>query len=221
MDAANNTGELLDARQHTRQIIFEAFARLFASENYADITVRQIIREAGIGHSTFYDHYASKEALLDDLCAEMFQHISSDFPNTWYAADAELWPGELIATFAHLLYHLREDNSRLRGLLTGASAGLFLRKIEPYLRDLLRSVIEHQRGAPSCPGVPEDFVLNHLVGGFNAAVKWWVAHDFAQSPQVIAGYLQSMLPTAILESNTASARAVPDESMNVSDTGQP
>lgn len=197
-DDPTDADALAAARRRTQQRIFDAFARLFARENYADITVRQIIREAGIGHSTFYDHYASKEALLDDLCAETFRHIAMAPRTALRDHGFEQQQGELMPALAHLLFHLREDNARLRGLLTGASAGLFLRKLEPYLRDLMRASLEHRAWSGTVPDVPEEFVLNHLVGSFNAAVKWWVSQDFEQSPLEIAGYLQAMLPAQIM-----------------------
>ena len=211
MNMVNKNVESFDEHHPTRQLIFEAFARLFAGENYADITVRQIIREAGIGHSTFYDHYASKEALLDDLCADTFHHISSQIPSASDGDDINQRTGELIPTVAHLLFHLREDNSELRGLLTGASAGLFLRKIEPYLRTLLSTTLARHGGLSSDLGAPEDFVLHHLVGSFNTAVKWWVAQDFAQSPEAVAGYLASMLPAQLLSSGMLHGRNRSDD----------
>ena len=186
-------------RQHdTRQAVFDAFARLFARENYADITVQQIIGAAHIGRSTFYDHYRSKEALLDDLCAEMFQHIAANDPRTLEDHGFAQTRGELMPVLAHLLFHLREDNARLRGLLIGESAGLFLRKIVPYLRELIRANLNVAEWSERFPGTPEDFIVNHLVGSFNAAVTWWISQDFRQSPIVVAQYLEAMLPDEIV-----------------------
>ena len=187
------------AWHHTRQRIFDAFARLFARENYADITVSQIASEATIGRSTFYDHYRSKEDLLDDLCADTFHHIASGSRNTLRDHGFTQTPGELMPALTHLLFHFGQDNDRLRGLLTGESSGLFLRKIEPYLRDLIREDIHTEDWESNIDGVSKDFVVNHIVGSFNAAVTWWVSQGFAQSPQTVAGYLETMLPDQITD----------------------
>ena len=185
----------LDRRERrTRDAIFDAFARLFARENYADITVLQLIHEAHIGRSTFYDHYSSKEDLLDDLCAETFRHISTPTQHTAQDHGFIQHQGDLFAAFTHLLFHLKEDNTRLRGLLTGQSAGLFLRKIEPYLGELVRNYLPHDM-VDENGNTPRSFVVNHIVGSFNTAVKWWIVHDFQPSPQTVTGYLAAMLPT--------------------------
>ncbi|GAA6124145.1 TetR/AcrR family transcriptional regulator [Bifidobacterium psychraerophilum] len=184
-------------RQRTQQAIFDAFAGLFAVENYSDITVQQIIREANIGRSTFYDHYQSKEDLLDDLCVDMFHHVASPRPSTLQDHGFEQRPGELMPALTHLLFHLREDNARLRGLLTGTSSGLFLKKIKPYLHALVKDELRADQHCYLCDKVPEDFLINHIVGCFTTAVDWWASHDFKESPITLNSYLCTLLPAEI------------------------
>jgi len=48
----------------TRQALLGAFNALFFERPYERITVDAIVRRAGVGRSTFYEHYVDKEDLL-------------------------------------------------------------------------------------------------------------------------------------------------------------
>lgn len=51
----------------TKRAIVQAAARLFASRDYDDVTMRQIAREAGCSHTAIYLYFKDKEALLHEL----------------------------------------------------------------------------------------------------------------------------------------------------------
>ena len=50
--------------RRTRLAIFEAFKTLVLSRRYEDIRVADIIEEADVGRSTFYDHFTGKDDVL-------------------------------------------------------------------------------------------------------------------------------------------------------------
>jgi AcrR family transcriptional regulator len=57
--------ESFDRRsQRTQDLILAAFSELVQTKRYETFRVSDIIRRAGIGRSTFYDHYSSKEDVL-------------------------------------------------------------------------------------------------------------------------------------------------------------
>jgi AcrR family transcriptional regulator len=59
----------------TRKAIFQAFLSLLNKKGYDDMRVQDVIDKADVGRSTFYAHYASKEALLEELCHDLFHHL--------------------------------------------------------------------------------------------------------------------------------------------------
>jgi AcrR family transcriptional regulator len=50
--------------QQTRAWILQAFNELIFKRNYADLRTGNIIRRAGVGRSTFYEHFRNKDAVL-------------------------------------------------------------------------------------------------------------------------------------------------------------
>ncbi|MFZ2529992.1 MAG: TetR/AcrR family transcriptional regulator [Rhodococcus sp. (in: high G+C Gram-positive bacteria)] len=57
-------------RETTRQAIVDAAIRVFARHGFAASNIRQIADEAGLSVGSIYRHYASKEALFDDLLTQ-------------------------------------------------------------------------------------------------------------------------------------------------------
>lgn len=49
--------------EKTRQSIIDAFVKLTNKSGYEKVSVKDIIQEANIGRSTFYDHFETKDEL--------------------------------------------------------------------------------------------------------------------------------------------------------------
>jgi len=60
------------AEKHAR--IVEHAARLFRERGFADVSVGEIMKETGLTHGPFYNHFASKEALM----VESFRHCAAE-----------------------------------------------------------------------------------------------------------------------------------------------
>ena len=66
----------MDRRQRkSREAIFKAFIALLSKKHFNKITVDEIIDFADVGRATFYAHFETKDYLLRDLCADLFDHI--------------------------------------------------------------------------------------------------------------------------------------------------
>ncbi len=58
----------------TKQRIFEAAVELFSCEGYSAVSVRDLTRAVGIKESSLYNHFASKEAILEAI----YQHFQAE-----------------------------------------------------------------------------------------------------------------------------------------------
>ena len=176
----------MDRRQRkTREAIFRAFTKLLKTEPYARITIQQIIDEADVGRTTFYTHFETKDDLLKDLCEDIFSHVFShdllresthDFSHSV----------SLRSTLTHILYHLRDNQSYLKGLLSDQNENIFMKN----LKDHLRAMFETNLTLPDS-AIPEEYVLNHMVSDFAESVNWWMKHDSYTPEEICSFYLMT------------------------------
>ncbi len=136
--------------QRTRNALVGAFNALVLGGRRGRIGVAEVVQGAGVGRSTFYDHYSGVEALhLDALRGPLS-----------LLAEAAVGEGDE-AALGRLLDHFWEFRHRAR-----ESFG------EPAER-LLAGLIEDRLGARSLT-VPTRIAARQLAAGVLATVRVWV-----------------------------------------------
>ena len=179
----------MDRRQQkTRNAIFQAFNHLLEKKHYNNITVQEILDEANIGRSTFYSHFETKDAVLRELCTDIFDHIFSQELHSESSHDFSSSGHSLRETITHLLYHLKDNKGNVQGILTGESGELFMRYFKEYLAAMFEQYPESLK-----KDVPQEFALNHLVGSFAEAVKWWITTRMKMPAEEMADYYLKLI----------------------------
>lgn len=179
----------MDRRQQkTRAAIFQAFSKLLETKRFRNITVQEIIDEANVGRSTFYAHFETKDALLKAMCSDIFHHVFShelmsekthDFSQTSYGLKDKI---------THILYHLKDHENDICGILSCEDGELFMDYFKGYLRELFSHYIsEFPIDAPL------EFTVSCLVGGFTETVRQWIDHKMEYTPEEIAGYYMNVM----------------------------
>ncbi|MEY8462257.1 TetR/AcrR family transcriptional regulator [Streptococcus merionis] len=147
--------------RRTQSIIYQAFIDLLAEKNYNDITVQEIIDRADIGRATFYNHYASKDLLLEQLCQELFHHI--------FRHDSEIGPEEFLC---HVFRHFQENQHKIASLLL-AQNDYFIRQltieIEHDVYPLLVSYYSLDQ-----KDIPEAFLKHFVCSSFISSLEWFL-----------------------------------------------
>lgn len=183
----------MDRRQRkTRAAIFNAFTSLLNRKSYYKITVQEIIDAADVGRSTFYDHFETKDALLESLCRKLFEHISQslrDRGNCKFTSESEE-----TSAFCHILYHLRDDERYILRLLARERNETFIDCFKQNLNELLR---DEKYFNPKRSDVPEDFLFDHISSSFVNTIQWWVRNRMQCDPPTVDRYFRSMLSAAI------------------------
>ncbi len=181
----------------TRAAIFVAFGTLLEQKSYSHITVQEILDVADIGRSTFYAHFETKDALLKAVCQELFQHIvdsAMDATHTHGLYSAEKAPKSM---FCHLLQHL-ERNNRMVGLLCGENGDLFQRYFKESLNELVKTQVLPEGGS-GIPGLPTDFLVNHISGSFVEMVLWWLKGNRQYTPEELDRYFSAVIRPVLAE----------------------
>ena len=177
----------MDRRQRkTREAIFNAFILLLSKKNYNDITVGEIIEVADIGRATFYAHFETKDFLLKDLCAELFDHIfhsekgKEDSHNIF---DCDMHD----SVFLHLFKHIKKNDNNICRLLACKNNDLFLEHFKTGVRELIvKHVTDFEARKPSV--IPDDFWVNHITVTFIETLRWWIENKTKESPETITKY---------------------------------
>jgi AcrR family transcriptional regulator len=178
----------MDRRQRkSREAIFNAFSELLLEKSFSSITVKEIIDRADVGRTTFYAHFPTKEALLEEMCADIFDHVFGEQEHGEATHDFSGRPADLRSQLTHLLCHLRDRRSDMTGLIAGKSGDLFM----GYLCDCLRSEISCV-GELFPAGVPREYAETFYVSSFAELVRLWVRGGMAEDPATVAGYYLAM-----------------------------
>ncbi len=179
----------MDRRQKkSRDAIFNAFGELLSYKSYDRITVQEIIDRADIGRSTFYAHFETKDALLQELCRELFGHIIDTALDRVHTHGRYSQGKAPASVFLHLLQHLRENDRNVLGLLGCENSGLFLGYFRESLKDLVRT-----QAANTSFHVPDEFWVNHVCGSFVEMVLWWIKGGLAYPPEELEGFFREVI----------------------------
>lgn len=179
----------MDRRQRrTRHAIFQAFTALLEKKSYSAITVQEIIDRADVGRSTFYAHFETKDDLLNALCAEIFEHVFSEALSCEASHDFSAGDHDIDEHITHMLYHLRDNRTYIRSILSSESGEVFMR----FFKDHLARVFEGE--IPDIPrDIPRDYMLNHMVCDFAESVRWWMDHP-TYTPEQISAFFRTTTP---------------------------
>jgi AcrR family transcriptional regulator len=140
-----------ERNQAVRQRLFDAAVKIVGLRGYAEASVARITLEAGVAQGTFYNHFASRQALLDSLLQELGQQMA----HVIQSRTAAIRPEEQreLARFQAWFDYLSENPGFLRILNEAefAAPEAFLRHIAniagPYHRILIRARDRGELGA--------------------------------------------------------------------------
>ena len=126
-----------------RRRLFDAAAKIVGERGYAEASVARITQEAGVAQGTFYNHFASRQALLDSLLPELGAQMARAIQDRTAAIRPE--EQRELARFQAWFDYLAENPGFLRILNEAefAAPEAFRRHIAniagPYHRILIRA----------------------------------------------------------------------------------
>jgi AcrR family transcriptional regulator len=163
--------QALDRRtQRTRKAISDAFLGLLFSRRYGAIRTADVIEAAGIGRSTFYEHFRNKDEVLVAVIEPLFNPL----------ADAATGRGNL-GSVQFMLDHVWEQRAAARLLFEPPLALKLQRKLAAMIEARLP---EAEAGSP-----PASLVAMGSAAGVLAMLRMWLVGEAACSPEALARQL--------------------------------
>ena len=171
---ARRSPEMDPRRRRTRESVVSAFARLSRDQRYDDIRTDELVAAAGIGRSTFYEHFCGKDEVL----------LAAMEPVLLTLANAMAGRASRTQLRA-LLQHLWDRRSLGRVILSSRAAALVQRR--------LAAMIEARLEAPGT-GVPASLVAMAAASAELAVLRMWLGGEASCEADALAGQLLALQP---------------------------
>ena len=168
------TRESIDRRVvRTRDILGDALVALMLERPFEQITIKQVLARAGVGRTTFYEHFRNKDDLFKSDVEDFCQMMAGLLART----EAE---PRRIAPVEELFSHLR-DYRDFHDALVAAGKADDVRELAT--RVFARSIKERLQAA----GVEIEPAVFHataqlLSGGLFSLLDWWIREGMTVSP---------------------------------------
>lgn len=166
--------------ERTRARLRAALIELMQERPYDAVTVQDVLDRANVGRTTFYAHYTSKDAVLEDG----LQHLG----RALRARAATCLPGPLSWSLA-MFEHVEEHRRLNRALVGRRSHALVQQKIRAIVTAIAREELAPQASAID---VPMEMLVEHVVGSFLSVMTWWLDHRTGLEPAQIDAVFRSL-----------------------------
>ena len=164
----------------TRQALRRALLALLDRNQLDQITIRDIVAEAGVGYATFFRHHASKEELLNEIAAEQ---VGSLMALTLPLLD----PTDTRVSCLALAKYVDKHRALWSALLTGGAAGTLR-------AEFIRLAQEAAANVRSNEWIP---VEHGAVYGVTATIEiltWWLRRPAGEyTPEQVAEFIDRLV----------------------------
>ena len=179
-----------DARViQTRDALRNAFLELLIEKTYEQITIREIVAKAGIGYTTFFRHYLSKEELLNTVA---FDEIATLIDLAMHA----LGSSDTHAAATTLCGYVGDNRVLWRTLLTGGASS---RLREEFVR-IAREIAEAWHNDKHW--LPADLGVIIVSSGTIEVLSWWLGQDEPMPVKQLAEIYERVVINPVIKANS-------------------
>ncbi|MFC3325054.1 TetR/AcrR family transcriptional regulator [Mesorhizobium cantuariense] len=181
----------------TRGMLQHALISLILKKGYEAITIEDICEAANVGRSTFYAHYTSKDDLKKSGLDENLRRLLVDRQK-----DALAMPGNSkdrhLAFSLPMFEHARDHLDLYRALAGGHGGGVSFGSIRQILSDVVRGELSTTVDKTSANAVPDEFIVQYVVGAYMAVLTWWLDRGAKPPPVRVDAMFRRLATDGIL-----------------------
>jgi AcrR family transcriptional regulator len=180
-----------------------AFLRLLEHKALEQISIPDICEEAGVGYTTFYRHYLSKEAVLNEVAAEEIRQLIALALPAAVATD--------LRAGAEALFTYVDDHRALwSALLTGGAEGAMR---EEFIR-ASREIAAKRARPKAWP--PADIAITLIVSSTIELLSWWLRQRKPLPIEDVAEIYETVIVRPAISPQRGASRASPSKKKPVS-----
>jgi len=174
--------------KRTQKLLQDSMVALTLEKGYDAVTIRDLTDRADVGYTTFFRHYADKEALLAavlDSMREEFRELLT--PHSIFTAPEK--------TGALLFEYVRENADLCRVLLDSTNTMALLRPVQEIG---LQEVDEMFPGDSDRP-VPMELAASHMMTSLVMLIRWWLDHDMSYPPEQMGQIAAALIIRPVIQ----------------------
>ena len=183
----------------TRGALRDAMLTLIGERGWDNFAVQDLCELANVGRSTFYSHYANKDALLvggfASLQAALQQRSRAGLGDARAGAEA---PGSWCFALG-LIEHVHEQRKIFRSMIGRRSGHV----VQQRFREMVIRLVADEL-PPSTGRLPRQAAARWLAGAFVELLSWWVEQRAPLPPAELAALFEE-LSRPVLEHRCSSA----------------
>ena len=169
--------EAIDRRAaRTRKALHGALMSLILRKGYEATTIQDIIDEADVGRSTFYDHYTGKE----DLLRKGFQVLRRELAEAQRAArgKSDSAHDELFGFSLAIFEHVIAYTDVYLALVGGRGGAVAISELRKVLSEFVRKELSAARD----DAISRELVVQFVVGALMTVLTWWLERKPGLTP---------------------------------------
>ncbi len=171
MTAPSNRHEL--RRRSTREALRDAALKSFAHKGFANVTVTELAREAGVTERTFFRHFPTKESVLFqdyETQLEWLAEALAQRPASEPLFDAVL---ASVAAFPHDLEVVRQAATARAELISADRIANHLRVVQSSFAQVLTEFVRNRNPGVANVDLVAEVAGSALAAGLVVAVENW------------------------------------------------
>ncbi len=177
----------------TRSQLAQALIDLSCQQGYEAVTIQSITDRAGVNYRTFYRHYESKDALLQDVLRNTMGGLRKVMPPPTATELADSNFEAIARRNGRILYEYVAANSVIfEVLLQSGTAALV--PIQEFARAQTETYFAEIPSEEIPLGeIPFKLVAHHMISSTFAFIKWWLDDNMSYSPEQMGDYAAQLI----------------------------
>lgn len=188
MDRSNDSKKQSSA---TRQLIKDAFIRLYQEKPLSKLSISEITNECHISRGTFYLYYEDIFQLLESLEDEFLAGVMFlNSPTILEALKRSQTMDAYVQSYAQMLHFIVENRTVFRALLNGSESERFRKKYIDGIKSNIFTMLEIDKQVPR---EQWDLCCAFQAGGIINLFETWLNEDFQSAPENVAAIVYKAL----------------------------
>ncbi|WP_304453095.1 TetR/AcrR family transcriptional regulator [Nocardiopsis sp. YSL2] len=203
-------GQPVDRRvRRTQSALQGALTELIKDQDLSRVSVADVVKQAGVSRSTFYDHYRDVHELSEAACTAVIDSVVDTIPKPD--------PGNATTNLLLFFTNLAEHAGLFRSVLGPQGSARVIDHLRRRTTQACHTAMVDVLGgdgsvhSPSRADAPYDVAAAFVAGALISTAIDWLQNDCPRTPDEMAALTWPMLTALYPDVRSMTADGVPDQ----------